>query len=83
MRCTASELRKSLFTALGRAAKGEVLEVIYKGSVIRLSPEQTGAKLARARRQHALLVDPDSIVSSDRELLAQMKADIDKDWKLL
>ena len=83
MRCTASELRKSLFTALGRAAKGEVLEVIYKGSVIRLHPERSGSKLARATRRHALLVDPDSIIGSDPEILAAMQAEVDEDWKEL
>ena len=81
MRCTASELRKSLFTALARAAKGEVLEVIYKGAVIRLRPEQTGSKLARATRRHALLVDPETIVGSDPETILAIERELDSDWK--
>ena len=33
-----------------------------------------GSKLARAKRQHALLVDPDSIVASDAELMTELEA---------
>ena len=38
-------------------------------------------KLARAKRQRTLLVDPDSIVASDTSLLADMKAAWQEDWR--
>lgn len=75
MRCTATEFRKALFAALERASKGETLEILYKGSLIRLHPQQTGAKLSRAKRQHALMVDAASIIESDEEAVSHMVAE--------
>ncbi|MBV9763227.1 MAG: hypothetical protein JOZ48_00155 [Acidobacteriaceae bacterium] len=60
------------------------MEVIYKGSVIHLNPGPTPpGKLARAKRQHALLVDPDAIIGSDPDLLSTMEAEAQEDWKAL
>ena len=80
MKCTATELRKTLFAALDRAAAGEPWEITHKGSTIHLIPGQTGAKLARAKRQHALLVDPGAIVESDSDLVSAMHAEAENDW---
>ena len=41
------------------------------------------SKLARAKRRRALLCDPDSIVHSDKKLLAGMQAEWRKDWEKL
>jgi prevent-host-death family protein len=81
MRCTATQLRKELFTALDKAATGEPLEVTHKGTTFRIVPEQTGSKLSRMKRRHALLVPPESIIDSDPELLAEMEAEWEEDWK--
>jgi antitoxin (DNA-binding transcriptional repressor) of toxin-antitoxin stability system len=68
---TATNLRKHLFGALDQAIQGEVVEITYKGSKLRLASTQNTSKLARAVRRSALLVNPDSIVESDRELMAE------------
>ncbi|HEX3681530.1 MAG TPA: hypothetical protein VHU83_03235 [Bryobacteraceae bacterium] len=81
MKCTATQLRKTLFTALDKAATGEPLEVVYKGHTFRIVPEQSGSKLSRAKRQNTLLVPPESIADSDPELLAEMEAEWEEDWK--
>jgi antitoxin (DNA-binding transcriptional repressor) of toxin-antitoxin stability system len=77
MGLTATDLRKNLFHVLDRALKGEPVEVVYKGSKLRLTPMPGGSKLSRAVRRHALLVPPDSIVESDAELIAELE----KKWK--
>jgi antitoxin (DNA-binding transcriptional repressor) of toxin-antitoxin stability system len=76
----ATEFRKSLFSLLERVAHGETVEVSYKTAVIRLSTQDTSSKLARAKRQHALLVDPDSIAHSDRDLLREVEREAEQDW---
>ena len=81
MKCTATQLRKTLFTALDKAASGEPVEIDYKGSTFRLTAEQGTSKLARLKRQDTLLVDPASIVYTDPELLAEMEAAWEEDWK--
>ncbi len=72
-----------MFKTLDRVSAGEPLEVIYKGSTIRLNAGQTGSKLARAKRQHALLVDPGSIVESDPALISEMEREAEEDWNAL
>lgn len=81
MKCTATQLRKELFTALDKAATGEPLEVVHKGTTFRIVPEQSGSKLSRLKPRHSLLVPPESIIDSDPELLAEMEAEWEEDWK--
>ena len=80
MGMTATQLRKELFTVLEEVSHGEPAEVAYKGATIKIVAAQGGSKLARAKRQHALLVDPESIVESDSALLNEMDAKLAEDW---
>ncbi len=81
MKCTATELRKTLFTALDKAASGEPVEIDYKGKHFRLTADQSGSKLARLKPRNLFLVDPDSIVGSDTELMSELEAKWEKEWK--
>ncbi len=74
---TATNLRKHLFEVLDQAIRGEAVEITYKGSKLRLAPTQNASKLARAVRRSTLLVNPDSIVESDTELMAELE----KRWR--
>ena len=76
MELNATEFRKDLFKVLDRALHGEPVEIAYKGSKIRLVAPQAKSKLAGAIRRHALLVDPQSIVESDPDLMA----DLERRW---
>jgi antitoxin (DNA-binding transcriptional repressor) of toxin-antitoxin stability system len=77
MELKATEFRKDLFKVLDRALQGEPVEINYKGSKLRIVPPPGGSKLAGAVRRHALLVDPQSIVESDVNLMA----DFEVQWK--
>ena len=74
MRLTATAFRKNLFPLLERALRGESVEVVYKGAIVKLVPGQPTSKLARAKRQHALLCEPDSIVHNDSALIEEMES---------
>jgi hypothetical protein len=65
MELTATDLRKNLFKVLDSALHGEPVEILYKGSKLRLGAPAGGSKLTGAVRRHALIVDPQSIVESD------------------
>lgn len=80
MSITATEFRKRLFPLLEGAIRGETVEILYKGATVKLVPSAPGSKLARAKRQHALLVEADSIVASDAGLMAELEAGWGKDW---
>ena len=80
MGITATEFRKKLFSLLEGVIQGETVEILYKGTTMKLVTSAPCSKLARAKRQHALLVDPDSIVASDAGLMAELETGWRKDW---
>jgi antitoxin (DNA-binding transcriptional repressor) of toxin-antitoxin stability system len=73
MKVTATDLRKNLFHNLDLVIRGEPVMITYKGVQLRLVAEG-GSKLARAVRRNALRVDPDSIVSSDADLMSTLNS---------
>jgi len=75
MNVNATEFRKDLFKLLERALQGELVEVAYKGATLRVAAGGGQSKLARARRQHALVGDPDAIVGSDKKLMAKLESE--------
>ena len=68
---------------LERALRGEIIEVRYKGATVKLMPGHPASKLARAKRQHALLCDPDTIIHGDRAVMSKMEAGWRQDWSKL
>jgi prevent-host-death family protein len=83
MQVNATEFRRNLFGVLERVLDGEPVEILYKGSSVRLVPAVSSSKLARAKRQNTLLCDPDSIVQADKTLSDKMEAEWRRDWKKL
>jgi antitoxin (DNA-binding transcriptional repressor) of toxin-antitoxin stability system len=83
MKVNATEFRKNLFQLLEQARGGDAVEVSYKGSELRLTAVGSGSKLARAKRQHAIVGDPRALASSDGELMAEFEREWEKDWKEL
>ena len=47
MKVTSTEFRKNLFQLFERAVQGELVEVLHKGRLIRLVPEEKATKLSR------------------------------------
>ena len=83
MKMNATELRKNLFTVLEKVCEGETAEILYKGSALHLKTARSSSKLARAKRRHALLCEPDAIAHSDIQLLGEMQTEWEHDWKNL
>jgi prevent-host-death family protein len=77
METNATEFRRNLFQLMDRALQGELVEITWRGSKLRLTPPSASSKLSRAVRRHALQVDPASIVESDPAFMAELH----KGWK--
>jgi hypothetical protein len=77
METNATEFRRNLFQLMDRALQGELVEIRWRGSKLRLAAPEGSSKLSRAVRRHALRVDPASIVESDPELMTEFR----KGWK--
>lgn len=82
MQIAATNFRKNLFQILDQAAGGELIEITYKGTKLRLAASAS-SKLSRAIRRPTLLVDPASIIESDTELMSSLSTAWDRDDKAL
>jgi hypothetical protein len=66
MKITASRLRENIYTILDQALDtGVPVEVIRKGRVLRIVPDQRLSKLARLKKRPCVVGGLDSIVHMD------------------
>ena len=81
MSITATEFRKDLFNLLEKVSNGQPLEIVYKGSKLKLAAVENTSKLSRLKPHDIFLCDPDSIIQTDPELMAEMEAAWEEDWR--
>lgn len=66
MRITASKLREDVYRILDQAiSTGTPVEVVRKGSVLKIVPEVRPSKLSRLRKRPGFKGDPDDIAGMD------------------
>ncbi|MBI3664683.1 MAG: type II toxin-antitoxin system Phd/YefM family antitoxin [Acidobacteria bacterium] len=66
MRIPATKLRENLYTILDRALRtGVPIEVIRKGRVLKIVPEEKPSKLSRLKKRDCLVGRPEKIVHMD------------------
>lgn len=62
MKVSASKLRENIYTLLDQALEtGVPIEVIRKGKLLKIVPEQPKSKLSRLKRRQSIVGDPESI----------------------
>lgn len=63
MKVTASQLRQNVYSILDETLEtGVPVEIVRKGRVLRIVPDQKPSKLARLKKRACIVGDPDSIV---------------------
>jgi len=66
MRITASKLREDVYRILDEAiATGSPVEVMRKGTILRIVPDKRASKLARLRKRAGFEGDADEIIGID------------------
>ena len=66
MRITASKLRENIYRILDEAiSTGIPVEVVRKGTVVRIVPEKRPLKLGRLKKRTGFQGDPDDIIRMD------------------
>jgi antitoxin (DNA-binding transcriptional repressor) of toxin-antitoxin stability system len=66
VKVTASKLRENIYGILDQVLEtGTPVEVIRKGKVLRIVPEQKPDKLSRLKKRDYLVGDPEDIVHMD------------------
>jgi antitoxin (DNA-binding transcriptional repressor) of toxin-antitoxin stability system len=65
MKVSASRLREDIYSILDRALAGFPVEVVRKGRVLRILPEEKPSKLARLKKRPCVVGNLESIVHMD------------------
>jgi hypothetical protein len=66
MRITASKFRENIYQILDEAiSTGTHVEVIRKGTVLRIVPEQRVSKLSRLKKRKGFRGNPDDVIGMD------------------
>ena len=66
MRITASKLRENIYRVLDEAIEtGVAVEIVRKGTVLRIVPEPRASKLERLKKRTGFVGDPDDIIGMD------------------
>ena len=66
MRITASKLRENIYRILDDAIHtGTPVEVVRKGTVLRIVPEKRPSKLSRLKKRSGFRGNPDDIIKMD------------------
>jgi antitoxin (DNA-binding transcriptional repressor) of toxin-antitoxin stability system len=66
MRVTASQLRENIYGLLDQViATGEPIEVIHKGTLLKIVPERPSSKLSRLPKRKGFKGNPGDIVHMD------------------
>ncbi len=66
MRVTASKLRENIYQILDEAiSTGTPVEVIRKGTLLRIVPEQRVSKLSRLKKRKGFRGNPDDVIGMD------------------
>ena len=66
MRISASKLREDIYNILDDALQtGVPVEVLRKGKLLRIVPEERPSKLSRLKKRDIVVGDPDDLVEMD------------------
>lgn len=80
MKVTSTEFRKNLFQFFERVLRGELIEIAYKGNLIRLVPEGQPGKLSRLVQRDTINGTPKDLERAQRELDEEMTAAWESKW---
>ena len=61
MKCSTTEFRKNLFQIVDRVLQGELVEVVHKGHLIRLVPEDKPSKMSRLVQRDTINGTPEDL----------------------
>ena len=81
MKVTSTEFRKNLFQLVERAIQGELVEILHKGRLIRLAPEENPSKLSRLLPHDTINGSLDDLERAQAELSEEIRAAWQQKWE--
>jgi antitoxin (DNA-binding transcriptional repressor) of toxin-antitoxin stability system len=80
MKVTATEFRKNMFQLVDSVLRGELVEIMYKGRLVRLMPEEKTGKMSRLVPRDTINGTPEDLERAQRELDDEMRAAWQNKW---
>lgn len=82
VKVTTTEFRKNLFQIVERALQGEFVEVMHKGRLVRLVPEDKPGKMSRLVKRDTIHGTPEDLDRGQMELDTEMRTLFEEKWAL-
>ena len=82
VKVTTTEFRKNLFQIVERALQGEFVEVMHKGRLVRLVPEDKPGKMSRLVKRDTIHGTPEDLDRGQMELDTEMRTLFEEKWPL-
>jgi prevent-host-death family protein len=80
MKVSSTEFRKNLFHIVERALHGELIEVVYKGHLIKLVPEDKTSKLSHLVVRDTIVGTLDDLERAQQQLDEETRTSFDDRW---
>ena len=80
MKVSSTEFRKNLFQLVERAIQGELVEILHKGRVIRLVPDEKASKLSRLIAHDTINGSFEDLERGQQELDNEMRTSFEAKW---
>ena len=80
MKVTSTEFRKNMFQLVERVLQGELVEIMHKGRLVRLVPEEGPTKMSRLVQRDTINGTPEDLELAQQELDDEMRTAWTKKW---
>ena len=80
MKVTSTEFRKHMFQLVERVLQGELVEIMHKGRLVRLVPEERPTKMSRLVQRDTINGTPEDLELAQQELDDEMRTAWTKKW---
>jgi prevent-host-death family protein len=80
MTLSSTEFRKNLFQLVERVLQGEMVEIVHKGRLVRLVPEEKPGKMSRLVKRDTIHGTPEDLARAQQELDDEMLTAGEDKW---
>jgi prevent-host-death family protein len=80
MTLTSTEFRKNMFQLVERVLQGELVEIVHKGRLVRLVPEQKPGKMSRLVQRDTINGTPEDLALAQQQLDDEMRTACEDKW---
>jgi antitoxin (DNA-binding transcriptional repressor) of toxin-antitoxin stability system len=77
---TSTEFRKNMFQLVERVLQGEMVEILHKGRLVRLVPEEKPGKMSRLVQRDTINGTPEDLALAQQQLDDETRTACEDKW---